>query len=341
LKKSASTLTVITIMTLAHPMYSIANDNVVNVYSFRQAELITPLINEFTNKTGIKVNLSSGKADKLMQRLINDGDNSFADVLLTVDVARLEKAKRLNLIQPISSPLLQTNIPAALRDPDNFWFGLSLRARAIFYAKNQVNPNEITSYQDLTAKKWQGKICSRQGSHFYNVSLIASFIYRYGTSWTQNWVSNFVNNLAMRPNGGDRDQLRKVAKGECQVAIANSYYYGALSASNKESDRDVYQKVGIIFPKTATIGTHINISGAALTKSAKNKVNAIKFIEFLTTNKAQEIYANSNYEYPINPDMQTSQLLKSWGKLTADTNSVLQLTQYHPQAKQIIKRYSW
>lgn len=328
-------------MTLACPSYSLANDNVVNVYSFRKAELITPLINEFTNKTGIKVNLSNGKADKLIQRLINDGDNSFADVLLTVDVARLEEAKKLDLIQPITSHLLHANIPADLRDPENFWFGLSLRARAIFYAKDQVNPAEIKSYQDIAAKKWQGKICSRQGAHFYNVSMVASFIYRYGTNWTQNWVSNFVNNLAVRPNGGDRDQLRKVAKGECQIAIANSYYYGALSASDKESDRDVYQKVGIIFPTTLTIGTHVNISGAALTRSSKHKVNAIKFIEFLTTKEAQKIYANSNYEYPISANTQTSHLLKSWGKLTTDSKSVLQLTKYHPQAKQIIKRNSW
>lgn len=328
-------------MILICPADSLADDNVVNVYSFRKAELITPLINEFTNKTGIKVNLSNGKADKLIQRLIKDGDNSFADVLLTVDVARLEEAKKLDLIQPITSHLLHANIPEDLRDPENFWFGLSLRARAIFYAKDKVTPDEIQSYQDLTTQKWQGKICSRQGSHFYNVSMIASFIYNYGENWTKNWVSHFVNNLATRPNGGDRDQLRKVAKGECQIAIANSYYYGALSASDKESDRDVYQKVGIIFPKISTVGTHVNISGAALTRSSKHKINAIKFIEFLTTKEAQKIYANNNYEYPINTDMPISDLLKSWGKLTADTQSVLQLPKYHPQAKQIIKHNSW
>lgn len=341
LNKTASSLAAIMCMTLTYPTHGLADDNVVNVYSFRKAELITPLINEFTNKTGIKVNLSNGKADKLIQRLINDGNNSFADVLLTVDVARLEEAKRLDLLQPISSHLLRTNIPADLRDPENFWFGLSLRARAIFYAKDKVTPDQIRSYQDLTTQKWQGKICSRQGSHFYNVSMVASFIYRYGVDWTKKWVGNFANNLAMRPNGGDGDQLRKVAKGECQLALANSYYYGALATSNKASDRDVYQKVGIVFPKKSTIGTHVNISGAALTRSSKHKINAIKFIEFLTTKAAQEIYANNNYEYPIHTGMQTSRLLKSWGKLIPDTKSVLQLTKYHPQAKEIIQQNSW
>ncbi|NQY88920.1 MAG: extracellular solute-binding protein [Colwellia sp.] len=339
--KKSHFLTFITVGVWLLPIDSSANENVVNVYSFRQAELITPLINEFTKQTAIKVNLVSGKADKLMQRLIDDGDNSFADVLLTVDVARLEKAKQLNLIKPINSALLHTNIPENLRDDENFWFGLSVRVRAIFYAKDKISPDQIPTYESLLNSRWQGKICSRKGNHMYNLSMLASFIYRYGTSWSENWVKKFSNNLAMRPNGGDREQLRKVARGECDVAIANSYYYGMLSASASQSDREVYQKVGIVLPKNNDIGSHINISGAALTSASKNKVNAIKFIEFLTTKKAQKIYANNNYEYPIHPDMEASKLLKSWGKLTADTGSIRQLTKYHPQAREMVKRYSW
>lgn len=319
----------------------LANANVVNVYSFRQAELIAPLTKEFTAQTGIIVNIVSGKADKLMQRLINDGDNSFADVLLTVDVARLEKAKELHLIQPISSELLIRNIPSDLRDSQNYWFGLSLRARAIFYNKQNVNSQQLSSYGALSDKQWHGKICSRKGNHMYNVSLVASFIYQQGFEWSEKWVNGFSKNLAMRPNGGDRDQIKKVARNECDIAIANSYYYGMLSVSNKQIDRDAYHNVGIFFPQTDKLGTHVNISGAALTSSAKNKINAIKFIEFLTTPSAQEIYANSNYEYPIRVDMKAGSLLESWGKISSDTISVRQLSRYHEQANAIIQKSNW
>jgi iron(III) transport system substrate-binding protein len=315
--------------------------NMVNVYSFRQAELIKPLTIEFTKQTGIKVNIVSGKADKLMKRLIEDGNNSFADVLLTVDVARLDRAKKLNLIEPITSSILHDNIPQQLRDPENFWFGLSLRTRAVFYAKDKVNPQLITRYSDLLDKQWLGRICARKGSHFYNRSMVASFIYHYGARWAKNWVKGFTHNLAMRPNGGDRDQLRKVARGECDIAIANSYYYGMLSASEKQSDRSAYQKVGILFPENNGIGSHVNISGAAITSSAKNKVCAVKFIEFLTTQKAQKIYADINYEYPIRTDMRAGALLDSWGNLIADTKSIHQLPLFHQQAKQIIAETNW
>jgi len=320
---------------------SFANENTVNIYSFRQAELLSPLITEFTQQTGINVNVVSGKADKLFQRLIDDGDDSFADVLLTVDAVRLERAKSLNIIQPINSTFLINNIPSNLRDPENYWFGMSIRARSIFYNKKYVNPQQIKSYQSLLDKQWKGQICSRKGSHMYNVSMVASFIHQHGWAWADNWVKKFTSNLAMRPNGGDRDQIRKVARGECTVAIANSYYYGMLSASSKKSDRDAYQQVGIIFPKDGQTGTHVNISGAALTHSSKNKLNAIKFIEFLATKKAQKIYANNNYEFPINPDVKLSFLLESWGNLHADTESIHQLYKNFKQANGVIKKNHW
>ena len=323
------------------PLHIKADNQMVNVYSFRQAELINPLLKEFTAQTGIKVNVVSGKANVLMQRLIDDGKNSRVDILLTTDVARLEQAKKLNLIQPVVSQLLQSNVPSQLRDPEHFWVGLSIRARAIFYAKSRVNPANISSYQNLIEPKWKGKICSRKGEHFYNRSMIASFIYNYGEKWTNNWTNLFVNNLAMRPLGGDRDQLPKLVMGKCDVAIANSYYYGMLSSSNKAQDRQVYAQVGIIFPSNDGIGTHINISGVALTSAAKNKSNAIKFIEFLTTKRAQQYYAEFNHEYPIRSDMAPGQLLTSWGKLLADKNAVLQLPKYHELAKEIIRKNHW
>ena len=332
----------ILLLSLILPMQTNATvENVVNIYSFRQAELINPLIQEFTQQTGIKVNVVSGKANVLMQRLIDDGQHSFADVLLTTDVARLEQAKQLKIIQPIDSDILINNIPKKLRDPDHYWFGTSIRARAIFYAKSRIDPSEIKTYQDLTNKKWQGKLCSRKGSHFYNRSMVASFIYHYGQAWANQWTKGFVNNLAMRPRGGDRDQLRLIAKGSCDLTIANSYYYGMLSTSEKANDRDVYHKVGIIFPNNNNNGTHINISGAAVTSAAKHKQNAIKFIEFLTTSLAQQFYAELNHEYPIRNDMSPGPLLSSWGKLLADKQAILQFTKYHHQAKEIIKANRW
>ena len=320
-------------------VYSAVNS--VNIYSFRQTELIKPLLNEFSKQTGIRVNVVSGKADKLMDRLIADGDNSFADVLLTVDVSRLEKAKQLNLIQPIKSTFLTAHIPEKLRDPEHYWFAVSLRARAVFYAKDSVETMNIRDYQQLSDKKWRGKICSRKGSHFYNRSMVASFIYRYGEQWTSNWLKQFVNNLAERPHGGDRDQLRKIAKGDCQLAIANSYYYGMLSASNKQSDRDVYQQVGIVFPNSTEYGVHVNISGAAVTRAAKNKDNAIRFVEFLATLDAQKIYTEMNYEYPVRNELSAGDLLNSWGIPKMDIDAILHLTKYHQQAIELINRHHW
>ncbi|MEI6893768.1 MAG: extracellular solute-binding protein [Colwellia sp.] len=318
-----------------------AEQGVVNIYSFRKVELIKPLIEEFTEETGIKINIASGKADRLMQRLVQDGANSFADVLLTVGVDKLDEAKQLNLLKPINSTVLLANVPEDLRDPENYWFALSLRVRAIFYAKDRVDPTRLPSYESLLDKRWQGKICSRMGEHNYNRTMVASFLYHYGEDWAKNWVHHFTANLAMRPNGGDREQMRKVARGDCDIAIANSYYYGMLSDSIKQSDREVYQKIGIILPQNKKVGSHVNISGAALTRSAKNIDNAIKFIEFLTTKKAQEIYSHANFEYPIRADMHASKLIESWGELNADTKSIVHLPLYHEQAAEIISQSNW
>ncbi|MDP2559792.1 extracellular solute-binding protein [Psychrobium sp. 1_MG-2023] len=323
------------------PRFSMAKDQVVNVYSFRQAELINPIIEQFTQETGIKVNVVSGKADVLLQRLIKDGEDSFADVLLTSDVARLEGAKTLNLLQPIPSNNILENVPKQLRDPDGHWVGLSVRARAIFYSKERVAIDAITSYQDLTDPQWQGKICARQGGHFYNRSLVASFIYNYGKAWSENWIKMFVKNLAMRPHGGDRDQIRKVSNGQCDLAIANSYYYGMLSASKKPADRRAYANVGIIFPRDNAFGTHINISGVAITQAAKNKKNATQFIEFLTTKRVQALYAKLNYEYPIRQGVNPNGLLSSWGALSGDADAVLHLTKYHQLANEMISKSHW
>nr|WP_268807342.1 extracellular solute-binding protein [Colwellia sp. MT2012] len=184
-------------------------------------------------------------------------------------------------------------------------------------------------------------MCSRAGNHFYNRAMVASFIYHYGEDWTKNWIQNFSHNLAMRPNGNDRDQMRKVARGDCDIAIANSYYYGMLSNSIKQSDRDTYQKIGIVLPQTTEIGSHVNISGAALTHSAKNVDNAIKFIEFLTTKKAEKIYAHSNFKFPVRADIPAGEFIASWGKLNADTQAIIHLPLYHKRAAEIIAQSNW
>ena len=318
-----------------------AESSVVNVYSFREAKLINPIIERFSKATGIKVNVVSGKADKLLNRLIQDGDNSFADVLLTSNVARLEKAKQLGLLQALESDYLNQHIPAQLRDPAGYWYGLSIRARAIFYAKNKVNPSDINRYEDLTKQAWHGKICTRKGSHTYNRSMLASFISLHGEDWAKHWVKGLVNNLAMRPTGGDRDQLRRVNRGKCDLAIANSYYFGTMSQSESLQDRQVYENLGVIWPDQKGSGTHVNISGAAITSAAKNQENAQLFLEFLLTEQAQTMYSNINHELPIRQDIQASELVRSWGEFKGDINSVAKLYQNIEAADRIIADAGW
>ena len=319
----------------------LANSEVVNIYSFREAKLIAPLIDKFSASTGIKVNVVSGKAGKLMKRLIKDGENSFADVILTTNVARLEKAKQLGLLQPANSEFLSKAVPAELRDPEGYWFGISLRARAIFYAKDRVDPKTINTYADLIDAKWKGRVCSRKGGHIYNRAMIASFIDRFGEEWTQNWVNKLVENLAMRPTGGDRDQLRNIKKGACDIALANSYYFGMMSQSSKQQDRQVYNSVGVIWPDQSQFGSHVNISGAAITNAAKNKVNAQTFIEYLLMEEAQAIYSEINHEYPVRADIEVGDLLNSWGTFKADTKAIRNLNQYLSVADKIIAKSGW
>ncbi|REL30630.1 extracellular solute-binding protein [Thalassotalea euphylliae] len=318
-----------------------AESSVVNVYSFREAKLINPIIERFSASTGIKVNVVSGKADKLLKRLIQDGENSFADVLLTSNVVRLEKAKQLGLLQAIESDYLKQHISPELRDPEGFWYGLSIRARAIFYAKDKVNASDIHRYEDLTSEAWHNKICTRKGSHTYNRSMLASFIALHGEKWAGQWTKGLVNNLAMRPTGGDRDQLRNVNRGKCDLAIANSYYFGTMSQSASLQDRQVYANLGVIWPEQLGSGTHVNISGAAITNAAKNKENAQLFIEFLLTEQAQTMYSNINHELPIRQDIQASELVRSWGDFKADIDSVAKLYQHLDAADRIIDSTGW
>ncbi len=318
-----------------------AGDNVVNIYSYRQDVLIRPLLDTFTEKTGIEVKLVSGKADVLLQRLKSEGMNSPADVLLTADAGRLYRALEAGVLQAVKSERLEQLIPANYRDPNGHWYALSLRARPIVYAKGRVDPAELSDYAGLGDAKWRGRICVRSSGSIYNQSHIASQIAHIGSAAAESWVTGLVANLARKPAGGDRDQIRAVAVGECDIALANTYYLARLASSDKEKDRAAANAVAIVWPDQSGAGTHVNVSGAAVTASAKNRDNAIKLIEFLASDEAQEIYAQSVYEYPIRDNLSPAPLVASWGGFKADDLDLSLLGEYNAEAVRIADRVGW
>ncbi|MEE9552435.1 MAG: Fe(3+) ABC transporter substrate-binding protein, partial [Gammaproteobacteria bacterium] len=281
----------------------------INVYSARKEILIKPLFDQFTKQSGIKINIVSGKADVLIKRLEIEGENSPADLLLTVDVGRLHRAKEKNLLQPISSEKLTSSIPSPYRDRDGYWFGLSLRSRVIVYANERVNPNQLSTYEALATQVWQGRLCVRSSSNIYNQSLVASLIAHHGVAKTEDWAREIVNNFARSPKGGDRDQIKAVAVGQCDLALVNSYYLGGMLHSRLEAEQKAASRVSLFWPNQGDRGAHVNISGAGITRSAKNKAEAIELVEFLASIKAQVQYAEQNYEYPIKPGVPISTTL--------------------------------
>lgn len=313
----------------------------VNVYSARKDNLIKPLLDEFTKQTGIQVNLLTADADQLVERLKNEGANSPADVLITVDAGRLHRAEAEGLLQPVKSPVLDKNVPAHLRDPDGTWFGLSQRVRAVFYAKDRVKPGEVTSYEGLVDPKWKGRICIRSSNNIYNQSMLAAMIATHGAAKAEEWAKGMVANLARKPQGGDRDQIKAVAAGECDVAVANTYYYGGMLTGKDEADKAAAQSVGIAFPNQNDRGAHVNVSGAGVTKSAKNKDAAVRLLEFLSSDEAQRIYADVNQEYPVKPGVKWSDLVAGWGQFKADTLNVAALGDNNAEAVKIFDRVGW
>ena len=315
--------------------------NEVNVYSARDEQLIKPLLNAFSKDTGIKVNLVTSDDDPLLERLKREGANSKADVLIMADAGRLARAVQYGVLQPIQSPRLQHVIPAYLRDPANRWFGLTSRARVIFYAKGRVNPNEIKSYEDLTQAKWKERLCVRSSNSIYNQSLVASMIAHQGEAKASQWVKGLVQNFARPPSGGDRDQIKGLASGECDVALGNTYYYAQMLFGGDSSQKVAATKAGIIWPNQSTTGTHINISGAGVTTSAQNKANAIKLLEYMTLDDAQRWYSTVNGEYPVTNKALTSDQLKSWGNFKADTLNLGKLGQYNQAAVKLMDQAGW
>jgi iron(III) transport system substrate-binding protein len=313
----------------------------VNLYSARQEALIKPLLERFTAETGIRVNLVTGKADALLKRLESEGVNSPADLLLTTDAGRLYRAKAAGVTQPVASPALEAAIPAAYRDPAGHWFGLSLRARPVLYVKGEVDPAELSTYEDLADPKWKGRICIRSSDNIYNQSLTASLIAADGTEATEVWAKGLVANLARPPRGGDRDQIKAAAAGQCGVAIANTYYLAGMLTSNDPAERAAAERMGVFWPNQDGRGAHVNVSGAALTQSAKHREAAVKLLEYLAGDTAQQWYADTNGEYPVRPGIPVSATLAAWGDFKADDLNLAQLGELNGEAVRLMDRAGW
>jgi iron(III) transport system substrate-binding protein len=306
----------------------------INVYSHRQPELIQPLVDAFTAETGIKVNVAF--VDKGMaERLQVEGDRSPADLVLTVDIARLLQIAEADVLQPVQSDVLEANIPAALRDPNDLWFGLTSRARIVYASKDRVAAGDVTTYEDLASEKWKGRLCTRSGLHDYNIALLGAVIVHHGEEAATKWAEGLKANLAKKPDGGDRDQVKAIAAGECDIALGNTYYMGQMLADPEQVPWA--ESVNIVFPTFETGGTHLNISGVAMTKSAPNRENALKFMEWLSGDAAQKIYAETNHEYPVKPGVERSALVTSWGEFTADATPLADIAAQRPAAVKIME----
>ena len=313
----------------------------VNVYSARQEALILPVLEKFEAETGIGFNLITAKADELLKRLESEGRSTPADVFITTDAGRLQRAKEAGVLRAVDSALLQARIPQNLRDRENYWIGLSQRARVIFYARDRVDPGELSTYEALADPEWKQRICIRSSSNIYNQSLVASMIEAHGVEQTEAWARGLVANFARKPAGGDTDQLRAAAAGQCDVAIANTYYYGRLAASDNEADRKVAESLGLFWPNQGDRGAHINVSGAAVTAYAKHPEAAERLLEFLVNGESQTWYAEANIEYPVVTDAEPSALLKSFGEFKGDSLNLSRLGENNRAAVQLMDRAGW
>jgi iron(III) transport system substrate-binding protein len=307
----------------------------VNVYSYRQPALINPLFELFTKDTGISVRTIFAE-NGLIERLEQEGPLSPADLLMTADVGRLVEAANKGLAQPVELPAILDRIPLGLRAADNQWFGLTMRARVIYASKDRVKQNQF-SYEELADPKWKGKICLRAGNHPYNLGLIGAMIAHKGEAAAREWLAGLKANLAIKPSGNDVSQAKSVLAGECDIAIANTYYMGKMMTNEAEPEQKEWANAArIIFPSSADMGTHVNISGMLLAKNAPNKANALKLMEFLAGDEAQKLYASSNFEYPVNPAVPASKIVQDWGTFTPDTLNVAEIAKYQKAAARLV-----
>ena len=312
-----------------------ANAEEVNIYSSRQPELIDPILAAFTAETGIDVNVVFLKKG-MLERLRAEGRRSPADIILTTDIANLNAAVEAGVTQAVSSDLIETTIPAPYRDPDGQWFGLTSRARIVYASADRVAEGELTTYEQLADPEWAGRICTRSGTHDYNIALTAAYLTHHTEAETEAWLNGVKANLARAPQGNDRAQVKAIWAGECDIAIGNTYYMGKMLADPEQIEWAA--SVNLIFPVFEGSGTHINLSGMAMTASAPNAGNALKLMEFLVAGTAQALYAEANYEYPLNADVPASELVAGWGNFTPDDTPLVEISKLRGAALQLVER---
>ena len=310
----------------------------VNVYTTRQPELIQPVVDEFTRETGIAVNLAFVE-EGLVERLVAEGDRSPADLVMTVDIANLSQIVEAGVIQPVESPVLEAAIPEALRSPEDLWFALTVRARVVYASKERVADGEVTTYEALASPEWQGRVCTRPGTHNYNLALLSGEIAHHGEAAAREWAAGLRANLARQPEGNDRAQVRAIWAGECDVSLGNTYYMGQMLANPEE--REWAESVRIVFPTFEGGGTHVNVSGVAMTKAAPNREEALRFMEYLVSPAAQAIYAEVNHEYPVLAGTPVSDLVASWGPMTPDAVPLSELASHRAAALRIMEQVNF
>ena len=331
-------LTGIALATMVSPPLAAAGE--LNIYSHRQQFLLQPFLDAFTAETGIRTKVVYASKG-LAQRLLAEGEASPADVILTVDIARLSEYAELDLLAAVDSPVLKANIPASLRAGDDRWFAFSTRARLVATSKERVAEGAITDIEDLADPKWEGRVCSRKGSHVYNRSLMASIIAANGAEAAAEWAQGLVANFARRPQGNDRAQAKAVFEGQCDVVIMNHYYFGKMLYGDKPEQRAWADAIRLVFTNQQGRGNHVNISGGGIAKHSPNPEAARKFLEFLTMPTAQQLYGEVNFEYPVNPDVEPGGVLSSWGEFTRDDLAIEQLAELASDAQKIIDRVGW
>ncbi len=315
-----------------------AADGAVNIYSYRQPFLIQPMLDAFTEETGIETNVVFAQQG-VLERLKAEGANSPADVVLTVDVGRLNDLVEADLLQPVTSPTLEANIPAQYRHPDGLWYGLTMRARVIIASKKRLDPGAVASYEDLADPRFRGKVCSRSGKHVYNVSLIASVIANNGVDDARAWLQGVRDNLAVKPQGNDRAQAKAISEGVCDVAVINTYYIGKMATNDEKPEEKAWaDAVRLVWPNQDDRGTHVNISGAAVTRSSSNKAEALQLLEFLSSDRAQALYAAQNFEFPVTPGVELDPLVASWGSFKADEIPLAEVAKHRAEASRLVDR---
>jgi iron(III) transport system substrate-binding protein len=310
----------------------------VNVYTTREPALIRPVIDSFTAETGIAVNLAFME-EGLVERLVAEGDRSPADLVMTVDIANLRQIVDSGVVQPVDSAVLKAAIPARLRSPDDLWFGLTERARIVYASRERVADGEVTTYEDLTSEKWRGRICTRSGTHNYNLALLSAVIAHHGEEAARAWAQGIKDNLARKPEGNDRAQVRAIWAGECDISLGNTYYMGQMLADPEQ--REWADSVRIVFPVFEAGGTHVNVSGMAMTKAAPNREEALRLMEFLVSPTAQAIYADVNHEYPVLEGARLSDLVASWGRLSEDPTDLTTVAGYRAAALRIMEEVNF